>query len=695
MYELLLSAGRIGRLVLPNRVIMGSLHLGFENFPKGAEYLASFYAERAKGRVGLIITGGSAVTPEGASDLQFSRIWDSTESDKFVRITTAVHQAGGRIALQLFHAGRYAREDKTGLQPVAPSAVPTRMSPTLARELREDEVEAIIEAFGRGAALAKEYGFDAVEIMGSEGYLINQFLSPVTNRREDGWGGTFEKRARFGLEVARSVRRCAGEDFPVIFRMSGLDLIPDSTTWEETVRFARLLEENGVDALNIGIGWHESAIPTVQAHVPHAAFAHVAGEIKRAVSIPVVVSNRINRPELANRLLAEGVADFVSMARPFLADPHFVRKVEEGRPESINTCIACNQACLDKTFTHRPVSCLVNPQAGRESLLPVVRTENPMRVAVVGGGPAGMEACRVLALRGHRVTLFEKERSLGGQFRWAGRVPGKGDFVRTIEYYSHELNRLGVDVRLHTAVSGSVLQSFDACVLATGVVPRSVSMPGSDLPHVCYYTDYFEDRAVVGEKVVVIGAGGIALDVALRLTEGKISPEVALFLLEQAVEDVSSISERLRPRRKVTLLRRGRRVAEHVGRTTRWVVLNELARRGVDIRTEIRYKAIVPGGVEIEEKGKSVVLPADSVIIAAGQESNRTLLEELTALGFIRLQIPDAQTWLNGERLEPLVPSLPPVQEGKPLFVIGGANDPEALDAERAILEGTLAGRLI
>lgn len=692
MKKAMLAQGTIGQLVLKNRVVMGSMHMGFERLLEGKR-ISRFYAERARGGVGLIISGGAPVSPEGASDSHSIHIWNVDHSAHFRRITKEVHEAGGKIALQLFHAGRYAREDKTGIRPVAPSVVPTRISPTLAQELDEDAILNIIEAFGKGAECAREYGFDAVEIMGSEGYLINQFLSPVTNLRDDAWGGSFEKRLRFPIEVLKAVRRYVSQDFPVIYRMSGIDLMPESTTLEEVLVLARRLEQHGADALNIGIGWHESQIPTVQTSVPHGSYASQSYEIKQVVSVPVIVSNRINQPENVNYLVANGIADFVQMARPFLADPYFVQKVEENQQELINTCIGCNQSCLDKYFSGLPSSCLVNPVAGREDLLGVEQASEALRVAVVGGGPAGMGASQILAQRGHQVTLFEKANRIGGQFRWASRVPGKSDYAETIRYFENELARLNVRVQLNTTAVAEELATYDAVILATGVIPSKVTIPGSDLPHVFDYTDYFEDRMIAGSKVAIVGGGGIAVDVAHRLTENIVSPEAIVFLMSHGIMDVQTVLEQTKPKREVHLMRRGKRLAEYVGKTRRWISLKEMDKRQVEIHTGIEYDSITKEGVTIVENGEKVLIPADTIILAAGQEPNQSLLNELLELGFENCSLPPVEPFYQGEG--ELEEYLVGKDVKKPLFVIGGAKDTKGLDAEQAILQGAIAGRLI
>ncbi len=656
---------RLAQLTLPNRIVMGSMHLGLEGVKGGIEKLAAFYAERARGGAGLIVTGGSAVCPEGGFGEDYTHVYADEQVEVLRPIVEAVHRAGGRIALQLFHAGRYAYKEVTGLDPVAPSPLQAPINRTVPRELKPEEIERTIEAFAAAAARAKAAGFDAVEIMGSEGYLINQFLSPVTNRRTDEWGGDFQRRSRFGVEVARRVRASVGQSYPVIFRMSGLDLIPDSTAMEETLRFAQLLEEAGVDALNVGIGWHESQVPTIYMSVPRGSYVWVAQQVKQAVRIPVIASNRINDLRLAEEILRDGLCDLVSMARPFLADPEIVGKSREGRFDEVNTCIACNQACLDHVFDGKLASCLVNPRAGREQELTMEPAPVRKRVAVVGGGPAGMEAARVLAERGHAVVLFEKGQQLGGQLNYARQVPGKAEFNETLRYYRTQLFKLGVQLRLGTQVRADelVAEGFDEVVVATGVRPRTPDLPGIDLPHVVSYADVFEGRAVVGTRVVIIGAGGIACDLSHLLAQQTgVVAQAADYLAEYGILSKDQIAAWAKHRR-VTMLRRGKHVGTGLGKTTRWAVLATLKRHGVQMLTEVSYKAITPEGVVIEHKGEEKCLSADTVIVAAGAIANNELYQAL--------------------------------QGRLPVHLIGGAKEAGELDAKRAILEGTLIGRSI
>ncbi len=659
-----LSPIRLADLVLPNRIMMGSMHVGLEKLAGGIQRLADFYAERAKGKVGLIVTGGIAVTQEGGFGPQFCGIYDDAQIEQLAPITEAVHRAGGRIALQLFHSGRYAYEEQTGHTPLAPSALRAAINSTTPRAMTAEEITETIRAFAAGARRARQAGFDAVEIMGSEGYLINQFLSPVTNQRNDQWGGDFPRRSRFAIEVMRAVRAEVGAGYPVIFRMSGLDLMPDSTTMEETLQFARFIEQAGADALNIGIGWHESKVPTIAMMVPRGAFAWVAQQIKQAVSVPVIASNRINDMRLAEQILSEGISDMVSMARPFLADPDILVKSMDGRFDHVNTCIACNQACLDHIFSGLAASCLVNPQAGRESELTLVAAAESKKIAVVGAGPAGMEAARVLAKRGHRVTLFEKQDQLGGQLNFARQVPGKQEFAETMRYYRAELAQAGVHVRLGEAATADTLlkEGFAEVVLATGVTPRLPEIKGIDLPHVASYAQVFSGEVRVGRRVVMIGAGGIACDLAHYLASSRVvDASVIRYLQEHRILDEQSSKTVTASGRQIAMLRRGKHVGAGLGKTTRWAVLAQLKQAGVQMLTQIEYGEITREGVSYTIQGERKFLAADTVIIAAGSVANHQLADELDG------------------RL--------------PVHLIGGAREAGELDAKRAILEGALLAR--
>jgi 2,4-dienoyl-CoA reductase (NADPH2) len=667
MFEHALRPGAIGTLALCNRIIMGSMHLGVESHQDGAA-LAAFYAERARGGAGLIVTGGSSVSRAGAGGRNYSFINDPANAPALRRAVEAVHDANGRIALQLFHAGRYALLASFGLQPVAPSAVPSRFSPDPPHALSDAEILATIEDFARGAERARALGFDAVEVMASEGYLLNQFVSPLTNRREDAWGGDLERRMKLPRAVLSAIRERVGRDFPVIFRISGADLMQGSTSVEETLAFARALASDGVDALNVGIGWHESPIPTVQQVVPNGVWVRIAAAVKRAVGdLPVIASNRINSLAMADGVLAAGSVDFVSMARPFLADARIVEKAARGEAALVNTCIACNQACLDRSLLDEAITCMVNPRAVRELEFPEGaqdRAQEPGRFAVIGGGPAGMEAARALASLGHRVELFEADAELGGQFRMARRVPGKHDFGETIRYFTNELARLGVVVRLNqriTAGDGASLRAFDGIVLATGVVPRPVALEGTGSSHVISYVDALLHDRVRGERVAIVGAGGIGVDVAHYLSYGEANvDESTRFLYEQglAAPDGGLL---VVGRKQVALLRRGTRIGESIGKTTRWAVLGALRSAGVQLYTGARYEAILAGGVRFRDAaGEERFVPADTVVIAAGQERNDALLSVIAPLGV-------------------------------PYRVAGGAKDAAELNAVRAFDEGLRA----
>ncbi len=666
----LLRPGRIGALALPHRICMGAMHLGLEGADADAERIAAFYRARARGGAALIVSGGVAVTQEGVGEGGNYFVAGRDPDDRALALVAeGVRSEGGRILMQLFHAGRYAHRADTGLAPVAPAPVPTRLNPDPPRALDADELPELAAAFAAAGRRALELGFCGIEIMGSEGYLLNEFLAPATNTRTDRWGGDAAGRRRFPLLVAQQTRRTLGPDAPLLYRLSGADLVEGGTPWEEVLAFARALEGVGVDGLDIGIGWHESPIPTVGMLVPRAAFASVAAGVRKAVAIPVLASNRISTPEVAERVLASGAADFVSLGRPFLADPEFAHKVREGRPDRINVCIACNQACLDHVLDRppRPASCLVNPLAGRERELALTPAAIRRRVAVVGGGPAGMEAARVLAARGHAVTLFERAPALGGQLRYAMRVPGKGEFGETLRYYRVALAEAGVRLELDADPRPDDLAGFAAVVVATGVRPRVPgpdALPGVDLPHVVTYADVFSGRAAVGERVVIVGAGGVGCDLAHFLSEqGPATPEAVAFLQRYGVPEAARARDALAGHRTITLLRRGSRIGPLLGRTTRWALLALLRQRGVVMRTGIRYQAITPDGVVLAGPEGPEHIPADTVVLACGQEPEDRLSAQLA--GRVACH------------------------------VIGGARLAAELDAERAIYEGTRAGREI
>ena len=660
----------IGALRLPHRIAMGAMHLGYEAEPDAGPRLAAFYRERARGGAGLICTGGWAVSADGAADPSYG-IVDDAALGALAEIAAAAEGSEARIALQLFHAGRYAGADGPG-EVVAPSPLPSRLTRAEPRELGEDEVWGVVEQFAAAAARARELGFAAVEVMGSEGYLVDQFLSPATNRREDSWGGDAQRRMRFGIEVAAAVRAAVGAGFPVVFRITGAELVSPSRPWEEVTEFAAALVAAGADALNVGVGWHESRVPTVQGPVPPGVWLPWAEAVKEAVGerAVTIAGNRVNRVEQAAELLRGGRVEMISMSRPFLADPELIEKARGGR--ALNVCIACNQACIDRSIRGGRVSCLVNPRAGAE-LAPAPRAAPGARFAVVGGGPAGLEAARALAASGAAVELFEAEAELGGQFRLARLVPGKEDYGGTIAYFEAELRALGVRVHLGRRLGAddeALLAGFDGIVLASGVVPRRVELPGADGPNVCDYAAAFAGAVAGAERVAIVGAGGIGVDLAHWLTGREEAAGSAEFLAEFGLEPpkaplLGHAEQRrhVRDAPAVTLMRRHGRAGAGIGPTTRWVWLDALRRAGVRVLTGLEYRGIVAGGVEIApEEGEPELVEADAVVIAAGQERNdglRPLLERLDV----------------------------------PFRVVGGAADAAELNAVRAFAEGLAVAR--
>ncbi|MFE5097344.1 FAD-dependent oxidoreductase [Streptomyces sp. NPDC056638] len=662
-YPNLLSPLDLGFTTLPNRVLMGSMHIGLEEVERGFERMAAFYAERARGGVGLMVTGGIAPNARACSFPGGAKMTTEAEAEQHARVTAAVHEAGGRIAMQILHFGRYAHHPDL----VAPSAIQAPISAFTPHALDDDEVEETIEDFARAAELARRAGYDGVEIMGSEGYLINEFIAAATNHRTDRWGGSYENRIRFPVEIVRRVRERVGSDFILIYRLSMLDLVPGGSTLEEVVQLAREIEAAGATIINTGIGWHEARIPTIATSVPRGAYTWVTEKVRGAVSVPLVTSNRINTPEVAEEILASGRADMVSMARPFLADPDFVVKASEGRADAINTCIGCNQACLDHIFSGRVTSCLVNPRACHETELTLSATRTVKRVAVVGAGPAGL-ACAVAASeRGHEVTLFDAAEEIGGQLNVARRVPGKEEFNETLRYFRTRLAEEKVGLRLGTRVTAGVLHGFDEVVLATGVVPRSPAIPGVDHPSVVSYLDVLRDGAQVGDRVAIIGAGGIGFDVAEFLTDSgdAASLDPAVFFRQWGVDtdyrDRGGLCAPERPKtpRTVHLIqRKNSKVGEGLGRTTGWIHRTELRHRGVTMIPGAAYDRIDDDGLHLTVDGEQRLLPVDTVVLCAGQEPRRELYEELLAAG-------------------------------RPAHLIGGADVAAELDAKRAIRQGT------
>jgi len=642
----------LGIATLPNRIMMGSMHTGLESRRDGMERLAAFYAERARGGAAIIVTGG--FSPNDAGNLSAHRAEFSTAEDsaRHKPIPRAVHDAGGRIVLQLLHSGRYGFHERI----VAPSALKSPINPHTPREMTPQEIEQTIDDFARAAALAREAGYDGVEVMSSEGYLITQFLARRTNRRSDEWGGPLENRIRFAAEIVRRTRVAAGRDFIIVYRISALELVEGGLEADEIVQVGKAVEAAGATILNSGIGWHEARIPTIAQAVPRGGFAWATRGLKQAVRIPVVASNRINAPEVAEEIIARGDADMVSLARAMLADPEFAAKARAGDRAGINICIACNQACLDHYFIGQPASCVVNPRAGRETKLVFSKTKSKKTIAVVGGGPAGLSCAAHAAERGHEVTLFEKASELGGQFNLAKVIPGKQEFGESIAYFSERLKRAGARVVLGKAPSEAELQRFDDVVNATGVDPRTPPIPGIDSPNVVSYVDVLTGAVEPGRNVAIIGMGGIGFDVALYLLErgsrAPLDPEAFA-----AHWGISGELPHAAPRHNITMLKRSQTPFGHtLGRTTGWVHRAELARNGVRMIKGVEYRRIDHAGVHIAADGKEMLVAADTVIVCAGQD---------------------------------------PRTEVKGTHVIGGAKEAAELDAKRAMLEGAeLAAQL-
>ncbi|MFI2113460.1 FAD-dependent oxidoreductase [Streptomyces rubiginosohelvolus] len=662
-YPTLLSPLDLGFTTLPNRVLMGSMHIGLEEAERGFERMAAFYAERARGGVGLMVTGGIAPSERACSFPGGAKMTTEAEAEQHREITSAVHAAGGRIAMQILHFGRYAHHPDL----VAPSAIQAPISGFVPNALTDEQVEETIEEFVRAAELARFAGYDGVEIMGSEGYLINEFIVSATNHRTDRWGGSYENRIRLPIEIVRRVRERVGDDFILIYRLSMLDLVPGGSTLDEVVTLAREIEAAGATIINTGIGWHEARIPTIATSVPRGAFSWVTEKVRGAVSVPLVTSNRINTPEVAEEILASGRADMVSMARPFLADPEFVAKAAAGRADAINTCIGCNQACLDHIFSLKITSCLVNPRACHETELVLSPTRTRKRVAVVGAGPAGLACSVTAAERGHAVTLFDTADEIGGQLNVARRVPGKEEFDETLRYFRTRLAELDVEVRLSTRADTGTLDGFDEIVLATGVEPRTPAIPGTDHPNVVSYLDVLRDGAPVGDRVAIVGAGGIGFDVAEFLTDGgdAASLDADTFFrqwgVDTAYEDRGGLRAPERPKspRTVHLVqRRTTKVGAGLGKTTGWIHRTELRHRGVEMIAGASYDLIDDEGLHLTVDGERRVLPVDTVVLCAGQEPRRELYEELSA-GTV------------------------------PVHLIGGADVAAELDAKRAIRQGT------
>ena len=667
LYPHLLAPLDLGFTTLRNRTLMGSMHTGLEERPNGFNRQAAYFAERARGGAGLIVTGGIGPNEEGCVAHGAAKMTTPEEAAQHKVITDAVHAEGGKICMQILHAGRYAYSPKQ----VSASAVQAPINPFTPKELDEEGIEKQIADFARCAALAKEAGYDGVEVMGSEGYFINQFLVAHVNKRTDRWGGSYENRMRLPVEIVRRVREAVGPEFIIIYRLSMLDLVEGGSTWDEIVMLAKAIEKAGATIINTGIGWHEARIPTIATKVPRGAFAKVTAKLKGEVSIPLVTTNRINTPELADQLLADGAADMISMARPFLADPEFVNKAAAGRADEINTCIGCNQACLDHTFGGKLTSCLVNPRACHETELNFIPTTQVKNIAVVGAGPAGLAAATVAAERGHQVTLFDAADKIGGQFNIAKLIPGKEEFYETLRYFGKRIENTGVKLELNRRVDASDLTEFDEVILATGIVPRTPDIPGIDHPKVISYLDAILQRKPVGHKVAVIGAGGIGFDVSEMITHQGPSPsqDIDLFWKEWGIDPelkarggIAGITPQPHPpAREVYLLqRKNSKVGNGLGKTTGWIHRAGLKSKQVQMLNSVNYLKIDDEGLHIRigENGEPKVLPVDTIILCAGQEPLRELQDGLVAAG-------------------------------KTVHLIGGADVAAELDAKRAIDQGS------
>lgn len=661
-YPHLLSELDLGFTRLKNRVLMGSMHTNLEEEKNGYEKLAAFYGERAKGGAGLIVTGGFAPNWEGWLKPFAGRMTNQGHVKKHQIVTNAVHQEGGKIALQILHAGRYAYHPLS----VAPSRIQAPINPFKPRALTTWGVRRTINDFASSAALAREAGYDGVEIMGSEGYLINQFIVQHTNKRTDEYGGSYENRIKFPIEIIQKAREKVGKDFIIIYRLSMLDLIEDGSNWEEVVQLAKEIEKAGATIINTGIGWHEARIPTIATSVPRAAFTWVTQKLKSEISIPLCTSNRINMPNVAEQVLADGCADMISMARPFLADENWVQKAMDDRADEINTCIACNQACLDHTFSNKLSSCLVNPRACHETTLNYTPSGKKKKIAVVGAGPAGLTFSHIAAERGHAITLFDAEKEIGGQFNMAKRIPGKEEFYETLRYFNKQLSLNKVKIQLNKRVTADDVKDFDEVVIATGITPRALNIEGNEHPKVLSYIDVLKNNAIVGKRVAVIGAGGIGFDVSEFLTQNGESTTLNReeWIKEWGIDrknevrgGVQGMKQQIEaPARQVTMFQRtDGKMGAKLGKTTGWIHRTTLKMKKVKMVTGVEYTKIDDEGLHFTDKNNiPQVLSCDNVVICAGQVSLRALEQPLLDLG-------------------------------KTVHIIGGAFEAGELDAKRAI----------
>ena len=664
-YPSLFAPLDLGFTQLKNRVLMGSMHTGLEEYPDGAERLAAFYAERARHGVALIVTGGIAPAQSGVGMEGGATLNDARQVAHHRIITDAVHNEGGKIALQILHTGRYSYQP----QLVAPSAIQAPINRFTPHALSHEEVLQLIEDFAHCAQLAREAGYDGVEVMGSEGYLINEFLALRTNQRDDEWGGDYARRMRFAVEVVRAVRQRVGNDFIIIYRLSMLDLVENGGTFAETVQLAQAIEAAGATLINTGIGWHEARIPTIATPVPRGAFSWVTRKLKGHVSLPLVTTNRINDPQVADEILARGDADMVSMARPFLADAELLSKAQSGRADEINTCIGCNQACLDQIFVGKVTSCLVNPRACHETKMPVFPASTIKNLAVVGAGPAGLAFAINAAARGHHVTLFDALGEIGGQFNIAKQIPGKEEFYETLRYYRRMIDITGVTLKLNHYVAADDLQAFDEVILASGIEPRRPPIDGIDHPKVLTYLDVLRDKTPVGRRVAIVGCGGIGFDTAMYLSQPgePTSQSIADFCVEWGIDTSLQQAGGLRPegphlarspRQIVMLQRKASKPGEGLGKTTGWIHRTTLLSRGVKMIPAVSYQKIDDVGLHVLIGGEAQTLEVDNVIVCAGQEPRRELAEPLHAAG-------------------------------KTVHLIGGCDVAMELDARRAIAQGT------